>query len=156
MDFPRQKLLKSDGKLNLLLNYLRIDKRRRYREFYEQVNTKLRLHLMAKVFDHLFVIGARINQFRRRVNRNNLDKVFSGLVIALKRNHRARVIVSQRKATRRSTLQSDVLNYLRVWSAHQRGLRDKTFHIRNLKAYNTAMTHFSLWNYLQKKVSFLE
>ena len=45
----------------MLLNYLRIDKRRRYREFYEQVNTKLRLHLMAKVFDHLFVIGARIN-----------------------------------------------------------------------------------------------
>ena len=60
MDFPRQKLVKSNGKTNLLLNYLRIDKRRRYKDYYEQVNTKLRLHLMAKVFDHLFVIGARI------------------------------------------------------------------------------------------------
>ena len=60
------------------------------------------------------------------MGRNNLDKVFSGLVIALKRNRRARKIVSQRKATRRSTLQSDVLNYLHVWSAHQRELRNKT------------------------------
>ena len=100
MDFPRQKMVKSDGKINLLLNYLRIDKRRRYREFYEQVNTKLRLHLMAKVFDHLFVIGARTSQFRRRVCRNKLDKVFSGLVATLKRSRRARRVINQRHKDR--------------------------------------------------------
>jgi hypothetical protein len=61
IDFPRQKLVKSgEGKYNLLLNYLRIDKRKQYKEFYEEVNVKLRLQLMAKVFDHLFVIGARM------------------------------------------------------------------------------------------------
>jgi hypothetical protein len=85
MDFPRQKLLKTDGKQNLLLNYLRVDKRKRYKDFFAQVNTKLRLNLMAKVFDHLFVIGARVHQFRLRLKSHNLQKIFMALVLALQR-----------------------------------------------------------------------
>lgn len=39
VDFPRQKLLKSNkGYPNLLLNYMSLDKRPRYKTFFDEVN----------------------------------------------------------------------------------------------------------------------
>lgn len=142
MDFPRQKLLKSNGKPNLLLNYLRIDKRRRYKEFYEQVNTKLRLNLMAKVFDHLFVIGARIRKFRVRLLRNYVGKVLASLVLALKRQRWTRNLITQRSIYRQTTLIADIFACLRNFSHQQRLIRFKTEQIRNLRAFNNAKAHF--------------
>jgi hypothetical protein len=51
IDFPRQRLSKSkDGKPNLLLNYLGFAKRPKYREFFCESNSKLRLRTIKTVF----------------------------------------------------------------------------------------------------------
>jgi hypothetical protein len=49
-----------DGKPTMILNYLRLDKRKRYKEFFVQVNTKMRLDLIAKVFDQIYINCARL------------------------------------------------------------------------------------------------
>ena len=96
LDFPRQKLAFTNGKPNLLLNYLRIDKRPRYKDFFEQVNTKLRLNMLAKVFDHLFITSARSSQFRRRLRRNYTHKIFTSLVYTIHRQAKIRKVVAHR------------------------------------------------------------
>lgn len=102
---------------------MRIDKRKRYREFFEDVNTKLRLHMLTKVFDVLFIISMRIKKFKRVKVFKLLESCFKSLVETIKRSMFVKKILGYLKAKNQAKTKTNVFYNIHYFANKNRALR---------------------------------
>ena len=114
MDFPRQKLAHSpDGKPNLLLNYLCLSKRPRYRKFFVESNSQLRARVTKIVFSKLKEFSRKSRRFKVDLVLAKLKHTFALFAQSCRRQAYLRQVCAHLHRQQANTAASQVLAILR-------------------------------------------